>query len=159
MRNCSHVTILWPPSCAWHTCQQKVILRGELAVNSGEFSLGTQAVPFCRGKAEAATCPLNLPTYRNAFFFFWKSFMSKVAMPIASVHQLTYHQFPGTQKRRKCRKIYVTAGGVKADMLFIESAVWEDTKVNILTAALPTLAILWRVSQYLLLLLRLRILV
>lgn len=44
-------------------------------------------------------------------------------------------------------------------MLFIESAVWEDTKVNILTTALPTLAILWQVSQYLLLLLKVRILV
>ena len=65
------------------------------------------------------------------------------SISIASVHQLTY-QFTGTLQKRKCRKIYVINCRSKSrQRLFIEIAVWEDTKVNILTAALPTLPILW----------------
>lgn len=77
---------------------------------------------------------------------------------IASVYQLTY-RFTETLQKRKCRKICVINCRSKSRQeLFIEIAVWEDTKVNILTAALPTLAILWPISQFLLLFLKLHIL-
>jgi len=111
-----------------------------------KYNTQWQLASFCSGKAETAPYPLNLPTCRNIFFVlvlnvedvYWGTPKS-----IASLHRLRY-QFTGTLQQRECRKICVINCRSKSrQMLFLETAVWEDTKVDILTVALPTPAILW----------------
>lgn len=76
-----------------------------------------------------------------------KAFTGGKSISIASVHQLTY-SYKGTLQKRKCRKTYVINCSSKSrQMLFIETAVCEEMKANILTAVLPTLAISWWISQ------------